>query len=106
MGLSIADLPLGDNHEWARLAACKDAPKSVFFPAGAGSRSAPARRAFLLYCGRCPVWDDCFDASFSLVEPFVGEEEGIWAGLTKSDRERFRNEPRKAKAKAMGIETR
>ena len=55
---------------------------------------------------RCPVWDDCFEASFSLVEPFVGEEEGIWAGLTKADRERFRNEPRKAKAKALGIEIR
>ena len=106
LGVQVTDT--GGNSDWLLLAACKDAPAEVFFPEG-GCRSRVVREAVKHYCGRCPVWNECFENSFHANKYFGDlpiDEEGIWAGLIKTDRKRYRNDPAKAKALVLGIETR
>ena len=98
----------GDSRDWLSIAACKDAPAEIFFPAG-GIRTHSLKRAFNLYCKRCPVWGECFEASFQInkiANDEIIEEAGIWAGLSPQDRQLYRGKPRKAWAKASGKETR
>ncbi len=54
-------------------------PRASFFQLELEVAALQLGELFFFIAAGSPVWDDCFDASFSLVEPFVGEEEGIWA---------------------------
>jgi WhiB family transcriptional regulator, redox-sensing transcriptional regulator len=69
---------------WYRDAACQDVPPGVTFFAERGK----AARAAKLICGRCPVLDQCQTWALEQHQAL----EGIWGGLTRSDRARIRRE--------------
>jgi WhiB family redox-sensing transcriptional regulator len=71
---------------WADRAACRGVPSSVFFPDIPSGDCRPfywdRARA---YCGRCPVREDCL--AFCLpFEKAAGRRDGMWGGLTPSER--------------------
>ena len=71
-----------DSHpDWRDEAACRDADPQLFFPDGE-IRSARARvKMAKLICRGCPVSVTCL--SWALA---IGEEAGIWGGLTEDER--------------------
>lgn len=79
---------------WTREAACREAPKEVFYPIRKVSGKKAAMAAWRDFCSLCPVWDECFKAS-------ADEEWGIWAGLTYEQRLLYQGDAKAAKAAAM-----
>lgn len=69
---------------WVERAICRGAPVDWFFPE-AGER-APAHVVAL--CAKCPVADQCLEASLS---PF---EHGVWGGKGERARRRVRERRR------------
>lgn len=67
------------NTDWKQQAACLDAPPEIFFPIAEGDTQA-ARQ----YCDNCPVQEQC-------AEYGLGQNYGIWGGLTPSQRARRRH---------------
>lgn len=67
-----------ENTDWKAAAACKDADPDIFFPVAEGDVEA-ARE----YCNGCPVQDEC-------AEYGLGQDYGIWGGLSPSQRHRRR----------------
>lgn len=65
---------------WVSRGACRGAPTDLFFPEEPGEAE-PA----LQVCRRCPVRAECAD--YALGIPGL---EGIWGGLTETDRRRHR----------------
>ncbi len=82
------------NKDWGLEAACREAPKKVFYPGRSGSYHRAAATAWKDFCWTCPVWNECFEAS-------ADEEWGIWAGLTYDQRVRYQGNPKAARASAM-----
>jgi WhiB family redox-sensing transcriptional regulator len=68
------------NAEWWEVAACRDRDPELFFPVSAMPSAADARKAKLI-CASCPVRPQCLD--FALRH---AQEQGIWGGLTESER--------------------
>jgi WhiB family redox-sensing transcriptional regulator len=75
-------------------AACRDADTSVFFPAS----EADAGEAKAI-CAACPVREECLEYAIATRPP-----EGVWGGLTSTERHRLIRRRQKAarKAKAAG----
>jgi WhiB family redox-sensing transcriptional regulator len=74
---------------WHERAACTGMPLHVFFPAGDQSRtSLPVVRAKHV-CDRCEVETECLAAAITLAEP-----DGIWGGLTPTERRALRRSQR------------
>lgn len=69
----------GSDLAWQRNAACArtDDPEK-FFPNGGRPSNQPKR-----LCAGCPVRDECLDWAIS------HEEQGMWGGLTKVERDRL-----------------
>ena len=65
---------------WKAEAACKDLETDIFFPVSE-SDAEPAR----LVCATCPVRQECLE--YALV---TRQEDGVWGGLTESERRRER----------------
>lgn len=65
---------------WMRDAACKGSNPDLFFPT-TGEDPRPAQRI----CATCPVKEQCADYG-------IGEEMGIYGGLTGKQRERLRRQ--------------
>lgn len=64
---------------WAKIAACRDQPLSLFFDTGPGNGPTEALRI----CARCPVRIACDDFATETRQQF-----GIWGGLTEAARKR------------------
>ncbi|MGI9021914.1 MAG: WhiB family transcriptional regulator [Acidimicrobiales bacterium] len=69
-----------DESDWRDEAACRDADTAVFFPLSDDE----AGRAKAI-CATCPVREPCL--LFALANR---EEQGVWGGLTESERRRLR----------------
>jgi WhiB family redox-sensing transcriptional regulator len=69
-----------DRPEWMDDAACRGVDPDVFYPV----TTTGVKRA-QQYCDGCPVRVDCLMFAINL-----GEEWGIWGGLTERDRRRIR----------------
>jgi WhiB family redox-sensing transcriptional regulator len=69
--------------EWARRAACWDAPQDWFFPPHGRSALRAYRRARQV-CERCPVLVECREYALR-----VRPEYGLWGGLTPHEREKM-----------------
>lgn len=70
---------------WRERAACLRTDPELFFPIG---DRGPARGQIdkaKAVCGRCPVVEQCLDWAVR-----VGQAEGIWGGLTESERRAMR----------------
>jgi len=65
---------------WKAEAACKDLDVDIFFPV---SESDSARAKVV--CATCPVRQECLD--YAIV---TRQEDGVWGGLTESERRRER----------------
>ena len=65
---------------WRRDAACRDLDTNVFFPLS-DDEAGPAKAV----CATCPVREDCLE--FALV---TRQGDGVWGGLTESERRRLR----------------
>ena len=68
---------------WRWRAACHDHPTDLFFPPRGRRDIVSAAKAV---CRDCPVRADCLDFSMSFEEPL----QGIYGGLTESERRRMR----------------
>ena len=74
------------DYDWRQLAACKGADVSIFFPDT--EEEADAAKAV---CAACPVRDECLE--FALA---TRQDDGIWGGLTETERRRLRRRRREA----------
>ncbi|WP_049568704.1 WhiB family transcriptional regulator [Nonomuraea sp. SBT364] len=69
---------------WEKRAACRDMPTETFFLIAYSTRL-PEVKAAKNICRECPVLRDCLDWALR-----AGEPDGIWGGLTPSERRRAR----------------
>lgn len=75
---------------WAKDAACRGAPVSLFFPPDPDEGLHRSWQDDLYamgkryYCDVCPVRDECLLHALE-----NGEEHGLWGGLTPREREEF-----------------
>lgn len=69
-----------DETDWREEAACRDADTTVFFPTT--DEEAAAAKAI---CAVCPVREPCLLFALS-----NREEQGVWGGLTETERRRVR----------------
>lgn len=74
---------------WRALAACKGMDASIFYPEvhGAGTPTNRLIAEAKAVCAHCPVRGDCLDWALS-----HRETEGVWGGLSASDRRRRRTD--------------
>lgn len=75
-----------DPKEWRQEAACRDVDTSVFFP-----ETDEEAAAALALCATCPVRESCLE--FALV---TRQDDGIWGGMTETDRKRLRRRRQEA----------
>lgn len=68
-----------DSPEWKQRALCMEVDPELFYPEKGGS-TAPAKGI----CGRCEVRDDCLQWALE-----HDERDGIWGGLSKTERRRL-----------------
>ena len=75
--------PLLEEYEWQERGLCRRLDVALFFDDdGDRRREAAAKRV----CRRCPVSDRCLAHALR-----VGEEYGIWGGLTAAERDKLRH---------------
>ncbi len=75
---------------WRQDAACRGADTDVFFPV-TDEEAGPA----LAICATCPVREECLE--FALV---TRQEDGVWGGLTETERRRLRRRRREEARRA------
>lgn len=78
------------SENWRKQAACRGLDTDIFFPPGEAD-AGPAKAV----CAQCPVRDACLE--WALV---TRQEEGIWGGMTDSERRRLRRRRRDAARRA------
>jgi WhiB family transcriptional regulator, redox-sensing transcriptional regulator len=81
---------LHERAAWQDDAACRGSDTSVFFPAA----EADAEDAKKI-CASCPVADACLEHAISTRQP-----DGVWGGLTPTERHRLIRRRQKAARKA------
>lgn len=82
-GVEISDMAITntfDDADWRQQAACRGADTSVFFP-----DSDEDARAAKAICATCAVREPCL--AFALANR---QEQGVWGGLTETERRRVR----------------
>ncbi|MGW7427749.1 WhiB family transcriptional regulator [Streptomyces sp. NPDC054813] len=70
---------------WRERAACLRVDPDLFFPVGQGGPALTQVDEAKAVCGRCPVLEQCLDWAVD-----VGQVEGIWGGMTESERRAMR----------------
>lgn len=76
--------------DWRQDAACRDLDTNLFFPAT--DEEAGRARAI---CATCPVREECLE--FALA---THQDDGVWGGLTETERRRLRRRRRDAARRA------
>lgn len=66
---------------WRERAACLRVDPDLFFPIGNSGPTLEQIDEARAVCGRCPVVEQCLDWAME-----VGQVEGIWGGMTESER--------------------
>jgi WhiB family redox-sensing transcriptional regulator len=80
--------------EWQDDAACRGADTDVFFPAS-DADAGPAKAI----CATCPVAEACLEHAIATRQP-----DGVWGGMTASERHRLIRRRQKAARKARAAE--
>jgi WhiB family redox-sensing transcriptional regulator len=79
--MALTDIALDAAQEgWRARAACRDADINIFFPT-TDEEAGPAKAI----CATCPVRVECLE--FALA---TRQEDGVWGGLTETERRRLR----------------
>jgi WhiB family transcriptional regulator, redox-sensing transcriptional regulator len=90
-GTTTAHVP-----DWRDDAACLDEDDpELFFPVGNGPEAARQTTLAKRVCHRCPAMTACLDWALDL-----GQDHGIWGGLTEDERRRLENRNRRARRRA------
>lgn len=92
MVMALNDLLWEPDEGWREQAACGGADAAIFFPAGEDEALVGAARAI---CARCPVSDECLRYALA-----TNQTEGIWGGMTGSERRRLRRRIRDRQRRA------
>ena len=64
--------------DWATDAACREAPKRIFFPEAGDPETS---RWVAMFCDLCPVREDCLEFALRTRQRY-----GIWGGTTEKER--------------------
>ena len=72
--------------DWRAAAACRDLDTAIFFPE-TDEEAEPAKAV----CASCPVREACLDFAMK-----NRQEEGVWGGLTQTERRRLRRRRQEA----------
>jgi WhiB family transcriptional regulator, redox-sensing transcriptional regulator len=80
--------------DWQADAACRGADNAVFFPV-AEADSGPAKAI----CATCPVAEQCLEYAIETRQP-----DGVWGGLTGTERHRLIRRRQKAARKARAAQ--
>lgn len=75
---------------WRQDAACRELDTNIFFPV-TDEEAGPAREV----CASCPVREECLE--FALA---THQDDGVWGGLTETERRRLRRRRREAGRRA------
>jgi WhiB family redox-sensing transcriptional regulator len=92
MVLALSDLVFEPDEDWREEAACAGADDSLFFPIGDEDPAAAHAKAV---CAVCPVQDACLQYALS-----TNQTDGVWGGLTGSERRRLRRRLRDRERRA------
>jgi len=68
------------SQDWRTQAACRDSDVEIFFPSSEEA-TGPAKAI----CATCPVRDTCLEWALH-----TRQHEGVWGGLSESERRRLR----------------
>ena len=74
--------------DWRDEAACRGLDTEVFFPPSEDEADAAAAKAV---CAVCPVREECLEWAVATNQP-----DGVWGGLTATERRRLRRRRREA----------
>lgn len=92
MVLALSDLMFEPDEGWREAAACAGTDNELFFPVGdEDSRAEQAKEI----CAGCPVLDECLQYALS-----TNQTEGVWGGMTGSERRRLRRRLRDRERRA------
>jgi hypothetical protein len=96
-----AQAPNATHHSnrWQSQAACRDADPELFFPTGETAPAIVQTQKAKTICDRCPVLETCLQWAMD-----NGLEDGVWGGLSESERRNLRRRTAKAAAKERQIE--
>jgi WhiB family redox-sensing transcriptional regulator len=75
---------------WRAQAACRGLETDIFFPA-TDEEAEPAKAI----CAACPVREECLEYALT-----TRQEDGVWGGLTETERRRLRRRLRERARKA------
>ena len=92
MVMALDDLMWEPTEGWRDEAACGGAETALFFPAGEEASLAEAAKSV---CAMCPVADECLQYALA-----TNQSEGIWGGMTGSERRRLRRRLRDRQRRA------
>jgi WhiB family redox-sensing transcriptional regulator len=91
METGSSGVPKGSyEYDWREAAACRQTSPELFFP----ERGGPVKRA-KQFCVNCLVRVRCLDEALSWP---VGEDHGVWGGMTQEERTRERARRRRLSA--------
>lgn len=79
---------------WHSQAACRDVDPELFFPTGETAPAIVRTEEAKAVCARCPVLDTCLRWAMD-----NGLEDGVWGGLSESERRNLRRRTAKAAAR-------
>lgn len=92
MVLALSDLLFEPGEMWRESAACAGTDNARFFPAGDEDPHVAEAKAV---CAACPVRDECLQYALS-----TNQTEGVWGGMTGSERRRLRRRLRDRERRA------
>lgn len=79
---------------WRTQAACRTQDPDLFFPAGTTGHWLTQTEAAKAVCRTCPVMNTCLNWAMN-----QGQQDGIWGGTTKKERENLRRQQLRIAAK-------
>lgn len=82
-------------HDWARRARCREVGSEVFFADDVAGDGSHLYRHAKRVCAECPVWRECRLAG-------LGEDWGVWGGLSPLQRRNIRAEEMKKVQRNVG----
>ena len=92
MVLALSDLMFEPDEDWRESAACAGTDDEFFFPVGDDDAAAEVAKSI---CAACPVAEDCLHSALA-----PNQTEGVWGGMTGSERRRLRRRLRDRERRA------
>lgn len=92
MVMALNDLVWEPDEGWRDSAACAGSDLDIFFPIGEDEEVVAPAKAI---CAICPVREECLNYALTTNQP-----EGIWGGMTATERRRLRRRLRERQRRA------